>query len=284
MFTSEQLNSLLCALPEPVFVLTRSGRYASVFGGQDARYYHAGQHLAGQTLHTVFSSEKAHWFLGEIHTALQLKTLHIVEYELGQTDLKSLPASLSLDTHAFEARIQALDFQVDGEDAVMWSVSNVTARRQLEAQLASMRETDLLTGLWNRQHFYKIAALELERALRYEHPIALLLFDIEHFKTANDRYGSAVGDLVLTDMAKLVVTCIRRSDVAIRWGGDEFIVLMPMGTLDTARQVAERIQLSVQNHVFAQGLRQNIRCGLGEWALQTESIDELLARVGRDLQ
>ena len=56
MFTSEQLNSLLCALPEPVFVLTRSGRYAGFFGGKDTRYYHAGQQLLGQTLHMVFRS------------------------------------------------------------------------------------------------------------------------------------------------------------------------------------------------------------------------------------
>lgn len=284
MFTSQQLNSILSALPEPVFVLTRSGRYVSVMGGNDARYDHAGSSLAGQTLHTVFSPEKANWFLGEIKTALQLKTQHTIEYELAQTDLKSLPASLSLDSHWFEARIQPLNFQIDGEDVVLWSVSNITKRRQLEEQLAAMRETDQLTGLWSRQHFYKIAVMEHERALRYEHPIALLQFDIAHFKDTNDRYGSAVGDLVLTELSKLLVACIRRSDVAIRWGGDEFVVLMPMGTLETANQVAERIRLSVKNHVFPQGLHLNIRCGMGEWALKSESVDELLARVGREMQ
>ena len=116
-----------------------------------------------------------------------------------------------------------------------------------------MRETDHLTGLWSRQHFYKIAVMEHERALRYEHPIALLLFDIAHFKDTNDRY-------------------------------DEFVVLMPMGTLETANQVAERIRLALQNHVFAHDLRLSIRCGMGEWALQQETVDDLLARVGREMR
>lgn len=279
MFLPEQLTGILRSLPDPAYVLTRSGRYAAVFGGADGRHFHGGSGLLGETLHSVLNADKAQWFLGEIDTALKKKKLHLVQYALTAADQLAGIDAPPEPAHWFEGRIQALDFQVQGEDAVLWVANSITERHQLEEKLKSLSETDALTGLWNRRRFDQAAASEHERALRYGYPIALLIFDIDHFKVINDTYGHGVGDEVLTELAQVVMACIRRSDMAIRWGGEEFTILMPHGDLDAASTLAEKIRLSVERHVFAHGLHITISVGSGEWALEAETVDDLLARV-----
>src|SRR5690606_37447882 len=110
---------VLAALPDPAFILSRSGKYIEVFGGRDTRYYHDGTGLIGQYIADLIKPEKANWFLMQIASALESGNLRIVEYELSNKDVKGLDDDGPKEPIWFEGRIQSLDFVVDDEEVVL---------------------------------------------------------------------------------------------------------------------------------------------------------------------
>lgn len=113
----------------------------------------------------------------------------------------------------------------------------VQRTRDLEEQAAR----DPLTGLYNRRHFGEVIAREFATAERYDCDLTCLMFDVDHFKTVNDRYGHRTGDRVLLALAHAISAELRSSDVAARFGGDEFIVLLPQTAATQASGLADRI-------------------------------------------
>lgn len=109
--------------------------------------------------------------------------------------------------------------------------------------------TDLLTGSYNRYRFTELFAIELQRVQRYGGDLALIMFDIDHFKGINDSYGHAAGDMVLKEIAHLVRNLIRANDLLVRWGGEEFMILVPH-TGDKAAELAEKLCVAVEDHRF----------------------------------
>ncbi|MDP2805283.1 MAG: helix-turn-helix domain-containing protein [Gallionellaceae bacterium] len=148
----EQLHSILASFPDPVFLLTRSGRYAAIYGGTDSRYYHDGSGLVGKHLHDVLKPDKADWFLAEIAKVLELRGMHILEYGLDGSDVLGLDDLGPSDTIWFEGRVQALDFLIDEEEAVLWVASNITDRINIEMELsdAMRQEREAIDVLWRR--------------------------------------------------------------------------------------------------------------------------------------
>ena len=112
-------------------------------------------------------------------------------------------------------------------------------------RLDQLAGTDALTGAWNRRHFDEVVERELERAKRYGHPIALMLLDLDLFKTVNDNYGHAEGDRVLQQVADCIRGALRKSDSLSRWGGEEFMILMPDTGLSSAADLAERVRANI---------------------------------------
>ncbi|MBW2565428.1 MAG: diguanylate cyclase [Deltaproteobacteria bacterium] len=115
-------------------------------------------------------------------------------------------------------------------------------QRQLENQLRELTITDDLTKLHNMRHFYVQLQLEMDRASRYENPLSLLLLDVDRFKQYNDTYGHLEGDKILMELGRVILECLRKSDTAYRYGGDEFMVVLPQTLGKKARNVAERIR------------------------------------------
>ncbi len=112
----------------------------------------------------------------------------------------------------------------------------------LRDQLREQATRDPLTNLFNRRYFEESLQQELARALRENYPVCVLMMDIDRFKLVNDSCGHKVGDDVLQALASLIVLKIRRFDVACRFGGEEFVVVMPMLSLETARERAELLR------------------------------------------
>jgi diguanylate cyclase (GGDEF)-like protein len=116
------------------------------------------------------------------------------------------------------------------------------ALRQSESRYMELSIKDDLTGLYNQRHFYHLLHAEIERSERYGRPLSLLLLDIDDFKLFNDTYGHMEGDRVLERIGATIQRCVRRTDWAFRYGGEEFTIFMPETLGDQAGVVAERIR------------------------------------------
>jgi len=186
-----------------------------------------------------------------------------------------------------QARINALRGQITAAwlamlgllAAVLYLHTSFYRReRRLMERLELMATTDVLTGAGNRTRFEEDFTRYLMEADRYDRPLSIVMLDIDHFKRINDRYGHAVGDSVLRQVAKVVETQIRSADALYRWGGEEFCVLSPETMLEGARESAERIRIAVAGADFGAVAEVTVSLGVAQWQAG-ELADALLRRV-----
>jgi diguanylate cyclase (GGDEF)-like protein len=127
-------------------------------------------------------------------------------------------------------------------------VALANARIYKEMERVSL--TDPLTGLFNRRYFENSLRNEVARARRFNHPLSLVMLDVDHFKNYNDRLGHSNGDLLLKDLASVLSRTIRSSDTIARYGGEEFCVLLPEITREGAIQFSKRLRNIINDHPF----------------------------------
>lgn len=278
------LLDMLSALPDPVFVLTESGRYAALIGGQDRQHYHDGAHLVDFSLYDVLPKAKADWFLEQIVTTLEQNQLRIVEYGLAGADVDGLDTQQGPAGEIwFEGRIQPLPMPVNNERAVVWVACNITRRHQLEAQLQHLSETDELTGAYNRRKLLDAITLALRRFRERQIPTVVILMDVDYFKTINDRYGHIAGDQVLRGIAHHAMAHLREGDFFARFGGEEFALLLPNTSLEAAYVIAERLRLAIASGNFLPEsdppLTVTISMGLSLIQAKDQDIESVLRRA-----
>jgi diguanylate cyclase (GGDEF)-like protein len=118
------------------------------------------------------------------------------------------------------------------------------------SEILRLTITDNLTGLYNRSHLFECLKNELERTRRYDRPLSLLVIDIDGFKGYNDTYGHMEGDVVLENFGEIIKNSVRSTDIACRFGGDEFVLILPETDQTIALVVGERIRNTLRNHPF----------------------------------
>jgi diguanylate cyclase (GGDEF)-like protein len=139
-----------------------------------------------------------------------------------------------------------------------------SAEAQYHEVIYQLMTQDGLTGAQNKRSFEETLGREISRALRYERPLALILFDIDHFKTINDEHGHMAGDEVLRQLGALVQQSVRREDVFGRIGGEEFALLVPEGASDGAELLAERLRAAIERSSFPfESLVIRVTCSFG---------------------
>ncbi len=124
-------------------------------------------------------------------------------------------------------------------------------RIRMMEKLQKLAITDGLTRLYNSRSFYSQLELEIDRIKRYQHPLTLLLLDIDHFKGYNDTYGHLEGDKVLVRFSQIIRSCLRTNDSAYRYGGEEFTVILPETAGEEAHTVAQRIRAALEAEPFS---------------------------------
>ncbi len=141
-------------------------------------------------------------------------------------------------------------------------------------------QTDLLTGIGTRRVLAEQLQAEYDRAVRYKHTFCVVVVDVDRFKKVNDEFGHIVGDEALQQLADILRQEIRKTDILTRYGGDEFVILMPEIGLDDAVNAAERMRSKAESTLTFSGQTVTISCGVAEWSgAETESGTDLLRRA-----
>jgi diguanylate cyclase (GGDEF)-like protein/PAS domain S-box-containing protein len=158
------------------------------------------------------------------------------------------------------------------------------ANDRMQALLIEQATHDALTGMYNRRYMDDALQRELLRSHRDDYPVSVLMLDIDHFKDFNDTYGHDAGDQVLVALGNLLHTNIRQSDVACRFGGEEFVVILPKAGGDDALNRAERLREDFGNlRIGPEGLSATISIGLAVYPRDGASVDELLRAADQAL-
>lgn len=156
-----------------------------------------------------------------------------------------------------------------------------TANRALQVAIGELNRlaiTDRLTGAWNRRHFEEEAAAEMTRVQRYGNHLSVVLFDIDHFKLINDRYGHLTGDQVLIEVTQRVARHLRAGDLLARWGGEEFLVMLPSCAAAEAMALAEKLRVLMAAEPFREVGVVTSSFGVAEFR-SDETLDDWLKRV-----
>jgi len=138
-----------------------------------------------------------------------------------------------------------IDDYDERKDFYVISLTDITELKEKLNLLEYQASHDDLTGLFNRNKFHNLFGKEIRRALRYTNHLALIILDIDFFKLVNDKYGHQVGDKVLKEVSTIIMYSVREHDIVIRWGGEEFLILLPETDLDGAKIVAEKVRSTI---------------------------------------
>ena len=166
-------------------------------------------------------------------------------------------------------QVKGIHDQMDTERIVLQQ--KLEEERRLRQQLTSINEelkllstTDGLTGAANYRYMRNWLTTEFEIATRYKLPLSAIMIDLDNFKSVNDRFGHPFGDFVLKGVAQIIQECSRRADFVARYGGDEFIVILPNTDGSAAANLAQRIYTAIERHSFEEGAhKMQITASLG---------------------
>jgi diguanylate cyclase (GGDEF)-like protein len=146
---------------------------------------------------------------------------------------------------------------------------------------ASEARIDSLTGLANRRALEEILAGEISRAHRFEHQLAVVLLDLDRFKEINDSFGHAAGDVMLRAVSRLLTSLARQGDTVTRWGGEEFVIVLPETDLAGAQRFAERLRRTIEAHAVGE-MKTSASCGVATM-LPEDSVEELIGAADQAL-
>ncbi len=148
-----------------------------------------------------------------------------------------------------------------------------------QVKFETLANIDPLTLIYNRYKFLELAGLEIEKFRRYGRPLSIILFDLDFFKKVNDNYGHTTGDYVLRTVSQIINKNKRNSDLFARWGGEEFILLLPETPLPEALAVAERLRKSLADYDFDKCHQVTASFGVAELESSDESLDAIIEKV-----
>lgn len=150
-------------------------------------------------------------------------------------------------------------------------------RSNLYQKMANLAITDDLTKLFNLRYLYRVLNSEVKRSRRYGSSFSVIFLDLDSFKLVNDRHGHLSGSKTLVEVAGLLITALRDVDIIARYGGDEFVIVLPLTPVEAALKIAERIQEDINNHLFLkdEGLSLKVSASFGIAGYPEHAKDEI---------
>ena len=215
--------------------------------------------VVGHNIFQVFPELPHKWLKRKVESIFQLKSQSFCSWEQ-RHHLFELQHTrpISTNSHFMAQNCTFLPLErKDESDKVCILIEDVTdvchyqtmLNKTLE-ELAQANRIDGLTQIFNRKHWEECLEKEFSRARRYQHGLALIMLDLDHFKLLNDTYGHLGGDLVLIETAKVISALLRLGDLFGRYGGEEFAIILPNTNILGALDVAERIRVAISKNVI----------------------------------
>jgi len=272
----EVLRSITNAAQDAVMMIDSAGRVTYWNPAAEHMFGFAEAEVVGKDLHDLIVPER---YLERAHAGFSRFAASGEGPAVGRTT--TLRAKhRSGDEFPVDVSLSAIKLR--GQWSAVGIVRNATERVQTEERLKQLATTDALTGICNRRHFDEVLASEINRAARFSSPLSLILFDIDHFKRVNDTFGHQAGDRVLTQLAVTVGNSIRTVDLFARWGGEEFVVMLPGSDLDAGRLLAEKLRMALEKQPFSDVGQVTCSFGVAEYA-PGDNADALIKKVDRCL-
>lgn len=239
--TKQYLESLIQSTIDAIITTDTGNRIEFINDGALHILGHAKDELMGMAVSQIYAGgeDEVAYIRRRLEEGESLKDY---ETELLRKSGETVPVNASISS-------------VLGSDKTVGSIlavcKDITRQKQLEHELKELSVKDSLTGLYNQRSFYDRLAEEIERAQRQKHPLSMLLFDIDQFKSYNDSKGHLEGDRVLQTTGQVVAQCTREHvDLGFRYGGDEFTVILPEAGEMQAQPIAERIRSGFRSRGF----------------------------------
>ncbi|WP_111640347.1 sensor domain-containing diguanylate cyclase [Marinimicrobium alkaliphilum] len=228
----------------------------------------------GKNLFSVFPDIPQEWFEHKSRTVIQLRNRAFTTWEQRPYVFRfrnNRPIT-GLAEYMYQnctfIPVSGVRGEVENLCVIVYDVTDVAVSdmelQKANNQLQRISRVDGLTGLFNRRFWEEQLVAEFLRLSRSPHPTSLIMFDIDHFKTFNDTYGHTAGDEVIRAVARVTRESVRESDIAGRYGGEEFAILLPDTAAEDALQMAERLRETIENTVVeSEGSRLKVTVSLG---------------------
>ena len=199
--------------------------------------------------------------------------LDINEIKIAQDELKTQNKLLQKDKAVLETLVNERTDELEN--------LNIKLQEQLD-YTNYIANHDKLTSLYNRYKFDESLEKEIQRAKRYAHPLSFIITDIDYFKNINDTYGHQTGDTILIQLAGILLENIRDIDVLARWGGEEFVIILPDTDKEQVLSLAEKLRSIIQTHSFEQKI--SLTCSFGVTTFhESDTKDSIFARMDKAL-
>jgi diguanylate cyclase (GGDEF)-like protein/PAS domain S-box-containing protein len=269
--TQTFVQRLIDVIPDPFYVKSAEGRFLIVNEAFARAHQVSPEELVGVDSYILEPEEAA--------DAVRREDRAVVAG--GQVDKEEHRAVPGTRDERFHQVVKRRSVHVDGSPVVVGAHFDVTRWKVAERELERVAYEDSLTGLANRRYFLAEAERAAARADRHGQALSLLIFDLDHFKRINDGHGHQAGDDVLCRVAERARKSLRSEDMPARWGGEEFVVLLPLTALPQAMQVANRLRSAIASApvpTCAGPLPVTCSCGVAQRA-KGEPIAALIARA-----
>jgi two-component system cell cycle response regulator len=275
-----KLDAFINALPNLSFIYDEEGRYLEIMTNETSLLRTDAENLKGHLITEIMPAPVADLMMNAIQQAIETDKTQVIEYQI---------PVLAGGERWFEGRVALMEKSAGGHSKVVFIAADISERVKLHQEVLRLANQDPLTTCYNRRHFMTLAELELQRAIRYQRPLSLVMLDIDDYKQFNDQYGHQIGDQVLCALVDLCQTELRNIDILGRYGGEEFIILLPETVTEGGHQAAERLRGKIERmEVVSNNLQLSITVSMGVASLDLEigpgqTLDMLIKRADQAL-
>lgn len=229
----EQIDRIIDLVPIPIFIKDVEGRYVDCNLAFQELFSVKREGFVGKTVFEIWSREEASVFFSKDQELFERGGLQVYE--------STITSALGIE-HIVQFHKQTFTDSNGIVSGFLGAIFDITKNKRLEKALFTQASTDELTGLLNRRE--GMARLEIlhKESLRKNRPYCLAIADLDHFKQLNDTHGHLNGDFVLWDFSQLIKSALRGGDICFRYGGEEFVILLPETKLEDGIAVLERLR------------------------------------------